>query len=60
MENQKNTGSKSQTNQGEENGQNSFKMIQVVEGKTFNYDSYDEEMERLDNNKENIHSNFKK
>ena len=48
MWNQENAGS-NQINQN--NGQ--FKMVQVAEGKTFNYDSYDEEMERLDN-KENI------
>ena len=54
MWNQENAGS-NQIDQN--NGQ--FKMVQVAEGKTFNYDSYDEEMERLDN-KENIQSNLKK
>ena len=54
MWNQENAGS-NQIDQN--NGQ--FKMVQVAEGKTFNYDSYDEEMERLDN-KENIQSNLRK
>ena len=54
MWNQENAGSNKID---QNNGQ--FKMVQVAEGKTFNYDSYDEEMERLDN-KENIQSNLKK